>query len=197
MTPTQADAGPGAGLPGISRAVQANQHVPDGNHRVCIQSSFEETPTSRGARVMAWKTKLIAGVAVAAFAWPAMAAADEATEARIKALEEQLALLQGQIADLKQSTAKSAAAARGDAPMTTVSLANGRPTLATADGRFTASFRGVFQLDSAHYDQGSPGPLGSDFRRGSFGSAAENDHARDLNDGANFRRARIGIEGKA
>jgi len=144
---------------------------------------------------MAWKTKLIAGVAVAAFAWPAMAAADEATDARIKALEEQLALLQGQIADLKQSTAKNAAAVRSDA--TTVSLANGRPTIATSDGRFTASFRGVFQLDAAHYDQRAPGPLSSDFRRGSFGDAGENDRARDLNDGANFRRARIGIEGKA
>ncbi|UTP39121.1 OprO/OprP family phosphate-selective porin [Phenylobacterium sp. LH3H17] len=146
---------------------------------------------------MAWKTKLIAGVAAAAFAWPAMAAADEATDARIKALEEQLSLLQGQIADLKQSTANNIAAVRADATTTTVSLANGRPTIATSDGRFTASFRGVFQLDTAHYDQRAAGPLGSDFRRGSFGDAAENDRARDLNDGANFRRARLGIEGKA
>ncbi|WP_332767502.1 OprO/OprP family phosphate-selective porin [Phenylobacterium sp.] len=146
---------------------------------------------------MAWKTKLIAGVAAAALTWPAMAAADEATDARIRALEEQLALLQGQIADLKQSTTNNIAAVRSDATTTTVSLANGRPTIATSDGRFTASFRGVFQLDAAHYDQRAPGPLGTDFRRGSFGDAVENDRARDLNDGANFRRARIGIEGKA
>ena len=146
---------------------------------------------------MAWKTKLIVGVSALALAWPAMAAADEATDARIKALEEQLSLLQGQIADLKQSTSNTMAAVRKDATATTVSLANGRPTIATADGQFTASFRGVFQLDSAHYDQRAAGPLGTDFRRGSFGDAAENDRARDLNDGANFRRARIGIEGKA
>ncbi|MDP3856066.1 OprO/OprP family phosphate-selective porin [Phenylobacterium sp.] len=146
---------------------------------------------------MALKNKLIAGAAVMALCWPAMAAADEATDARIKALEEQLALLQGQITDLKQSTANNIAAVRKDATATTVSLANGRPTIATSDGKFTASFRGVFQLDSAHYDQRAPGPLGSDFRRGSFGDAAENDRARDLSDGANFRRARLGVEGKA
>ncbi|WP_309644333.1 porin [Phenylobacterium sp.] len=146
---------------------------------------------------MAWKTKLIVGVSALALAWPAMAAADEATDARIKALEEQLSLLQGQIADLKQSTSNNIAAVRKDAAVTTVSLANGRPSISSADGRFTASFRGVFQLDAAQYDQSGAGPLASDFRRGSLGDAVENDRARDLNDGANFRRARIGIEGKA
>ncbi|MGH6996842.1 MAG: OprO/OprP family phosphate-selective porin, partial [Phenylobacterium sp.] len=146
---------------------------------------------------MTWKTKLITGAAAIAFAWPGLAAADEATDARIKALEEQLELLQSQIADLKQSTANNIADVRKEATATTVSLANGRPTISTADGNFTASFRGVFQLDAAHYDQDAAGPLATDFRRGSFGDASENDHARDLTDGANFRRARIGIEGKA
>ena len=146
---------------------------------------------------MTWKTKLITGAAAIAFAWPGLAAADEATDARIKALEEQLSALQSQIADLKQSTANNIADVRKEATATTVSLANGRPTISTADGAFTASFRGVFQLDAAHYDQDAAGPLATDFRRGSFGDANENDHARDLSDGANFRRARIGIEGKA
>ncbi|CAN7208747.1 OprO/OprP family phosphate-selective porin [Phenylobacterium sp. LjRoot164] len=146
---------------------------------------------------MTWKTKLITGAAAIAFAWPGLAAADEATDARIKALEEQLELLQSQISDLKQSTANNIADVRKEATATTVSLANGRPTIATADGNFTASFRGVFQLDAAHYDQAAAGPLGTDFRRGSYGDASENDHARDLSDGANFRRARLGIEGKA
>lgn len=146
---------------------------------------------------MTWKTKLITGAAAIAFAWPGLAAADEATDARIKALEAQLELLQAQIADLKQSTANNIADVRKEATATTVSLANGRPTISTADGAFTASIRGVFQLDAAYYDQDAAGPLGSDFRRGSFGDAGENDHARDLSDGANFRRARLGIEGKA
>lgn len=146
---------------------------------------------------MTWKTKLITGAAAIAFAWPGLAAADEATDARIKALEAQLELLQAQLADLKTSTANNIAAVRSETTATTVSLSNGRPTIATSDGNFTASFRGVFQLDAAHYDQAAPGPLATDFRRGSFGDAGENDHARDLSDGANFRRARIGIEGKA
>lgn len=146
---------------------------------------------------MSWKSKLAVGVAAAALSWPALAAADEATDARIKALEEQLATLQAQLADLKTSTASNITAVRNDATATTVSLANGRPTFASADGQFTASLRGVFQMDAAHYDQRRAGPLATDFRRGSVGDAAENDRARDLNDGANFRRARIGIEGKA
>ena len=146
---------------------------------------------------MSWKTKLISGAAAIALAWPGLAAADEATDARIKLLEEQLTLLQGQIADLKQSTANNIAAVRKDSTATKVSINNGRPTIESDDGQFSASFRGVFQLDAAHYDQDPAGPLATDFRRGSFGDAAENDHARDLSDGANFRRARIGIEGKA
>ena len=146
---------------------------------------------------MTWKTKLITGAAALAFAWPGLAAADEATDARIRALEEQLATLQAQLADLKTSTASNIADVRKEATATTVSLANGRPTLSSADGAFTASIRGVFQLDAARYDQAGAGPLGADFRRGSLGDAGEADHARDLSDGANFRRARLGIEGKA
>ncbi|MDP3659963.1 OprO/OprP family phosphate-selective porin [Phenylobacterium sp.] len=155
------------------------------------------------------------GAAVAALSWPAAAAADPATDARIAALEAQVNALSAQIADLKASTsgdvetltaqvsdlktssAADVAALRTESLATTVSLANGRPTFASSDGAFTASLRGVFQLDAAHYDQDSPGPLATDFRRGSVNDAAENDRARDLNDGANFRRARIGIEGKA
>ena len=149
------------------------------------------------AVVMTWKTRLVAGAAGLALLTPGLAVAQEGTDARIKALEEQLELLQGQIADLKAQTAASVSAVRSDATSTTVSLANGRPTFATSDGRFTASIRGVFQLDAAQYDQDAAGPLSSDFRRGSLGDATENDRARDLSDGANFRRARLGIEGKA
>jgi phosphate-selective porin OprO/OprP len=128
---------------------------------------------------------------------PGAALADEATDAKIAALEQRILELSEQIADLKTQTAAATSALRADTTATTVTLANGRPTIATSDGAFTANIRGVFQLDAAHYDQAPPGPLSTDFRRGSYGDAAENDRARDLNDGANFRRARIGIEGKA
>ncbi len=139
-------------------------------------------------------------------------------DARIQALEAQVQALAAQIADLKSATSelKDATAATGSQIIdlktstaatvkdlrtvqaaTTVSLANGRPTFASGDGQFTASLRGIFQLDAALYDQDGAGPLATDPRRGSFNDAVENDHARDLNDGTNFRRARLGIEGKA
>lgn len=122
---------------------------------------------------------------------------DPATQARIEQLEAALADLQGQLADLKASSSASIGQVRAAQQATTVSLTNGRPTLASGDGQFTASFRSVFQLDGALYDQDDAGSLASDPRRGSFGDTTENGHARDLSDGANFRRARLGIEGKA
>jgi len=121
-----------------------------------------------------------------------------ALSARLDALERRNSELEQQVQALKAKTEAGEATARKDAAgATKVTLANGRPTFASGDGRFTASLRGVFQLDAAHYDQRAPGPLATDFRRGSLGDAGEADHARDFSDGANFRRARLGIEGKA
>lgn len=141
------------------------------------------------------RAALLTGVAIACFGGAAQA--QESPEDRIARLEAALADLQGQLADLKASTAASVGQVRQAQQATTVSLANGRPTIASGDGNFTAAFRGVFQLDGAIYDQDDAGPLATDFRRGSFNDATENDHARDLNDGFNFRRVRLGIEGKA
>ncbi|HWA62949.1 MAG TPA: porin, partial [Caulobacteraceae bacterium] len=127
----------------------------------------------------------------------AFAARLDALERRNEALEERNEALEQQILDLKTQTAAGQQSIREEVHATTVSLNNGRPTFATGDGQFTASLRGVLQLDSAYYDQAAAGPLATDYRRGSFGDATEADHARDLGSGANFRRARIGIEGKA
>lgn len=66
---------------------------------------------------------------------------------------------------------------------------------APAQEAFTVTPRGIFQLDMAHYDQDPAAPLATDFRRGSFGNPGED--ARDLVDRGNFRRARLGVEGKA
>lgn len=142
------------------------------------------------------RAALLAGVALACIGGGA-AHAQESAEDRIARLEAALADLQGQLADLKSSTAASVAQVRSTQQATTVNINNGRPTISSGDGQFTASFRGVLQLDGAIYDQASPGPATSDFRRGSFGDDAESNHARDLSDGANFRRVRLGIEGKA
>ena len=81
-------------------------------------------------------------------------------------------------------------------PQTTISLDGGRPTIKSADGATTMSLRGRFQVDVAHHNQDDPGPLASDFRRGSQGAGREINAARELDDGANFRRAQIGVEGK-
>ncbi len=51
------------------------------------------------------------------------------------------------------------------------------------------------QFDVADYFQTHAGPLVTDFRRG--GSATDTAHARNLQDGSTFRRARFGIAGKA
>lgn len=116
---------------------------------------------------------------------------------RLDSVEKRNEELEAQILDLKGQGAASTQAIREQVNANTTSLANGRPTFATGDGQFTASLRGIVQLDAAHYDQRPPGPLATDFRRGSVGDAVEADRARDLNDGANFRRVRFGIEGKA
>ena len=147
----------------------------------------------------AFRAALIAGVSLLATAGAASAqtASPDDAAARIAALEAQLEALQKQVSDLKTATAASVKDVRAAQNATTVSLANARPTFSTGDGAFSASIRGIFQADAALYDQKSAGPLSTDFRRGSFGDATENDRARDLSDGANVRRARLGIEGKA
>lgn len=114
---------------------------------------------------------------------------------RIRRLEETIAALQDAIIDLKVQTSAGIRDVRTQAAaQPTVTLSNGRPSFASADGRFSASIRGVMQLDSALYSQATPGPLTADFRRGA--AAGDTAHARDLNSGANFRRGRIGVEGK-
>lgn len=50
------------------------------------------------------------------------------------------------------------------------------------------------QLDAADYRQTTPGPIATDQRRGA--AAGDTAHARDLNSGTDFRRARLGIDGR-
>lgn len=111
----------------------------------------------------------------------AQAPTDEAARAaQIRALEQRLNELEAQLADLKESSAADAADVRRiqtEAVQTTI--ANGRPTFASADGQFRAAIRGVVQYDAALYEQDSP-PPGA---------------VQDLSSGANFRRARLGVEG--
>lgn len=114
----------------------------------------------------------------------------DALEKRNDELEKQVLSLRGQAAVSEKAIAEKAAEPKA-------SMAGGRPTFSSADGQFTAALRGAVQLDAASYDQGRPGPAASDFRRGSLGDATEGERARDLADGTNLRRVRLGIEGKA
>jgi len=131
---------------------------------------------------------------MAALSWPATASAQEDVAARIQALEAQVQALSQQIADLKAATSgqiqtvRDEAAAEKQAAATTaaksakVTIANGKPTIASADGRFSATVHGVMQLDTAKYFQDDNLPASVT--------------ARDLSGGANFRRARLGVDGK-
>ena len=74
------------------------------------------------------------------------------------------------------------------------SILAGKPLISSADGRFTANLHAVMQFDAAFYSQDPAGPIASDFRRGA--GAADTAHARDLNNGTDFRRARFGVDGK-
>ena len=77
-----------------------------------------------------------------------------------------------------------------------VLIVAGRPTIASADGRYSLSMRGVVQADAGFFNQDRQLAPAFDFRRGSVGAGGrETNTAADLSNGANFRRARIGFEG--
>lgn len=151
---------------------------------------------------------LFAGVASAALSQPAdaggpsPAGAVDPRDARINQLEAELQDLASEVADLKRGQAAQiqTIAALPPKPAASVGFSNGRPTITSADGNFSATFHGVMQFDAANYGQSAIGPTSSDFRRDgpAIGSSAANvdaAHARNLKDGDLFRRARIGMDG--
>lgn len=100
---------------------------------------------------------------------------------------------QGQAASTATDRTTAAPAQAPTAPVL-VALPNGRPSFSTSDKRFTAAVRGVLMFDAAKHFQDPAGPAAVDLRRG--GGPGETARARDLNDGTNFRRVRLGVEGK-
>jgi phosphate-selective porin OprO/OprP len=110
-----------------------------------------------------------------------------ANDARLSAIQAQLDAMAKQLAEVKgvQETANADIATlrappTGGAVATT--LSNGKPAFATADGRFTANIRAIVMADAGRY-----------FQKDNLGAAVV---ARDLNEGVNFRRARIGFDGR-
>ncbi|MEO6340974.1 MAG: porin [Caulobacteraceae bacterium] len=119
----------------------------------------------------------------------------ETTDQKLKRLQAQVEELQAALLDLKASSSSNFKDVRqAAANQPTETLSNGRPSFASADGRFSASLRGLMQLDAANYFQPTPGPVTTDLRRGA--TATDTARIRDLNSGTNFRRGRIGVEGK-
>ncbi len=141
---------------------------------------------------MKLKASALIGVSWLAFAGAAFAqqAPQDERERRIQELEQRLAEIEVQLEDLKASSAADVSEVRRVASeQPTVTLANGRPTIASSDGSFRFAVRGLVQYDVAHFEQDDPAT--PDNRR------ADTANASDLNDGANFRRARLGFEGTA
>ncbi|MBV9995755.1 MAG: porin [Caulobacteraceae bacterium] len=158
----------------------------------------------------------LAAAGGAAFAQPDQAvgaqAVPDAREARINQLEAQVRQLSGmvselsaEITDLKRgqvAQTENIQTIQDRKPAFLASLAAGKPSIASSDGKFSVNFHGIMQLDTAAYFQRGPGPVGTDWRRDgpALGASASNVdavHARNLKDGDVFRRARIGIDGTA
>lgn len=179
----------------------------------------------RGRNQVDLKRVLMAGAALSlTLGMSQRALADPAEDARIARLEAAVAALQaqvqaqagvaqenaelknevgelrGQVAELKQ---QPAAAASPPAPNALeAGLKDGHLALATEDKRFSLNLYGLLQLDTAANFQSGPGPVASDLRRSgpALGSSASNvdlSHARELKDGVDFRRARMGVYGNA
>ncbi len=100
-------------------------------------------------------------------------------------MQEKIEELQRQLDFMKQVGAEQTAGVAAVQARPALSLPNGRPTFATADGAFTATLNGVMQFDAGNYFQNNNLP------------PAITGAARDLNGGTNARRARLGFGGKA
>jgi phosphate-selective porin OprO/OprP len=134
----------------------------------------------------------------------ALALAGSAQAATADPRDEEIALLKAQVKALAERVesleAHEKAAPPATAPILQVpasggaTMLGGKPSIQSPDGRFAANLHGVMQFDAADYSQSSAGPLSVDHRRGA--TASDTAHARDLSSGTDFRRARIGVDGR-
>src|ERR1051326_959984 len=89
------------------------------------------------------------------------------------------------LADLKRSTSDQYADLNNQiASLPKVSVDNGRLTVTSGDGRFSAALRGTFQYDIAYYSQSQAA------------TALPAAYGPDLGSGANFRRVYLGLSGR-
>lgn len=109
------------------------------------------------------------------------------SEQKLNAIQHQLETMARELAEIKGSQAAVnqdiLTLKKVPAPAAaTATLVNGRPAFASTDGRFTANIRSIVMLDAGKF-----------FQSDNLGASVI---GRDLSEGTNFRRARIGFEGK-
>src|SRR6185437_4486851 len=150
---------------------------------------------------MGTKQLLVAASAFSLLATSAQAQAGaDPRDAEIQALRAQVQALAARLDQLQARIDAPAAPAVIQTPAQYATaggatIVGGKPSIQSADGRFVANLHAIMQFDAADYQQAAPGPVASDFRRGA--AAGDTGHARDLSSGTNFRRARLGIDGRA
>jgi phosphate-selective porin OprO/OprP len=120
-------------------------------------------------------------------------------DARLQALQDQIGALSKQVDDLKADTqkqeaalkqqqddakARDAEAKKQTAVAATPGIANGRLSISSGDGNFTAAIRALVQLDTGYYMQGGGA------------SSLPTAYGPDLSSGANLRRVFLGLQGK-
>lgn len=126
---------------------------------------------------------------------PVQAGAEDPRDTLIRELAARIEALEAQVGDLAERSSAGTDDVRrivAEAPQVTIN--NGRPQIASANGDFRVAFRGLFQFDAASYFQDD---ASSPDNRRSGATTAEGLNAGDLSSGVNFRRARIGLEGTA
>ena len=127
----------------------------------------------------------VALLAAAAVVPVTQALAQTQSDAQAETVQQKIDDLSAQIQDLKRSTSSQYTDVQNQqASSVKVTLDNGRPTISSANGDFTAAIRVLGQFDSAYYAQGDNAAL----------LPAAN--GPDLSSGANIRRAQLGVQGK-
>ena len=116
-----------------------------------------------------------------------MRAGSPQQDPRLTAIQQQLEAMAAQLAEMKstQESASTDIAVLKQAPggsFVTPTLPSGKPAFSSTDGRFTANIKSVVMFDTGKY-----------FQKKNLAAVVTN---RDLNEGSNFRRARIGLDGK-
>ncbi len=107
------------------------------------------------------------------------------SDTKIQALENEIQDLSNQVQDLKRSSGDQYTDVQNQqAAAVKVTIANGRPTISSADGNFTAVIRALAQYDYANYFQTTAA------------RTLPAAYGPDLSSGNNFRRVYLGIQGK-